>query len=149
MSIRSIEEVNIEIESLKNELKLLEIEKKKINFCQQYNISDRYIYDLKSVTGLNVNTTIEYHSEGEYSHLHEGCLEITFKRGSIQHKFRIDYKDYSPDDDGDRYSTSYRCDLYCTHPKDPIFKGIYNKTQSFREDEDYAEIFYIIKQIHN
>ena len=40
MSLRSLEQVYDEIESLQNKLELLKMEKKIINFCQQYNISD-------------------------------------------------------------------------------------------------------------
>lgn len=146
MSLRSLEQVTTEIESLQNKLKILQMERRIINFCKDYNISDS---KREKITDLTINTLIEYHSEGEYSHLNEAWLEITFKRGSVQRKFRIDYKDYSPDDDGDRYMTSYQSDLYCSHPKDPVLKGIYNKTKTFNEDSDYAEVFYIIKKNHN
>ena len=145
MSLRSIESVNTEIESLQNKLKLLEMEKRIINFCDQYNISDS---KREKITDLTINTTKEYHSEGEYSHLNEACLEIIFKRGGVQRKFRIDYKDYSPDDDGDRYATSYDSDLYCTHPEDPVLKEIYNKSKQFSEDGDDEEILCTILRIH-
>jgi len=145
MSLRSLEHVNTEIESLQNKLKLLEMERRIINFSSLF---DRHM-GLRKITDLTINTSIEYHSEGEYSHLNEACLEIIFKRGGVQREFRIDYKDYSPDNDGDRYGTSYACDLYCTHLKDPVLKEIYNKIKESKEDGDYAEIFYIIKKIHN
>ena len=146
MSLRSIESVNTEIESLQNKLKLLKMERKIINFCNQYNISDS---KREKITNLTINTTKEYHSEGEYSHLNEACLEIIFKRGGVQRKFRIDYRDYSPDDDGDRYATSYNSDLYCTHPEDPVLKEIYNKSKKLDEDDDYHELFDVIMLIHN
>ena len=146
MTLRSLQQVTTEIESLKNKLELLEMEKRIINFCEQYNISDS---KREKITDLTINTLKHFHSEGEYSHLNEAWLEIIFKRGGVQRKFRIDYKDYSPDNDGDRYGTSYACDLYCTHLKDPVLKEIYNKIKESKEDGDYAEIFYIIKKIHN
>lgn len=146
MSIRSIEQVYDEIESFQNKLQLLDMEKKIINFCDQYNISDS---KREKITDLTINTLKKYHSEGEYSHLNEAWLEIIFKRGGVQRKFRIDYKDYSPDDDGDRYGTSYNSYLYCSHPKDPVFKKIYNEAQKFSEDGDYYELFNIIEKIHD
>tara|TARA_B100000424_G_C22931384_1_gene495439 strand:- start:803 stop:1246 length:444 start_codon:yes stop_codon:yes gene_type:complete len=147
MSLRSLEQVNTEIESLQNKLKLLEMEKKIINFCEQYNISDS---KREKITDLTVNTFKEYHSEGEYSHLNEGWLEIIFKRGGVQRKLRIDYRDYSPDDDNDRYGTSYHSDLYCTHPEDPVLKKIYNESKQFIDDGEHLAIYNrIILQIHN
>ena len=145
MSLRRIESVNIEIESLQNKLKLLEMEKRIINFCEQYNISDS---KREKITDLTINTFKKYHSEGEYSHLNEAWLEIIFKRGGVQRKFRIDYRDYSPDDDGDRYSTSYDSDLYCTHPEDPVLKEIYNKSKQLTDDGDCEEMLIAILRIH-
>ena len=145
MTLRSLQQVTTEIESLKNKLELLEMEKRIINFCEQYNISDS---KREKITDLTINTLKHFHSEGEYSHLNEAWLEIIFKRGGVQRKFRIDYKDYSPDDDGDRYGTSYDSDLYCSHPEDPVLKEIYNKSKQLSEDGDYDELFDIILAIH-
>ena len=144
MSLRSLESVNTEIESLQNKIKLLEMERRIINFCQQYNISDS---KRERITDLTINTFKKYHSEGEYSYLNEAWLEIIFKRGGIQRKFRIDYRDYSPDDDGDRYGTSYIIDLDCSHPGDPVLKEIYNKSKQSSEDGDYDELFDIIRYV--
>lgn len=146
MSLRSIEQVYTDIESLQNKLELLDMEKKLINFCEQYNISDS---KREKITNLTINTLKKYHSEGEYSHLNEAWLEIIFKRGGVQRKFRIDYKDYSPDDDGDRYATSYNSDLYCTHPEDPVLKEIYNKSKQLSEDGEDDELLDVIMLIHN
>ena len=113
----------------------------KIKYFQSYNISQS---ELEKITDLNIHQDGAFHSEGEYSHLAESWLEIIFKRDGVQRKFRVDYRDYSPNDDGDRYSTSYQCDIYCTHPKDPILEEIYNKIQKFKEDGDYSEIYNLI-----
>lgn len=145
MSLRSLEQVDTDIENITLILKELEMEKKLINFCQQYNISDS---KREKITDLTINTFKKYNSEGEYSHLNEAWLEIIFKRGGVKRKFRIDYKDYSPDDDGDRYSTSYDSDLYCTHPEDPVLKEIYNKYKKSSENDDYDEVYDIIFAIH-
>lgn len=146
MSLRSLKQVDTDIENITVILKQLKMEKKLINFCQQYNISDS---KREKITDLTIDTLKKYHSEGEYSHLTEAWLEIIFKRGGVQRKFRIDYRDYSPNDDGDRYATSYNSDLSCTHPEDPVLKGIYNKYKKLSEDGEHDEVFDIIINIHN
>ena len=145
MSLRSLEQVNTEIESLQNKLKLLKMEKRIINFCESFCPGNRR----EKITDLTINTFKKYHSEGKYSHLNEAWLEIIFKRGGVQRKLRIDYRDYSPDDDHDRYSTSYHSDLYCTHPEDPVLKIIYNISKQLIEIGDHEEILRIILRIHN
>lgn len=146
MSLRSCEQVYTDIESVQNKLELLNMELRIINFCEQYNISDS---KREKITDLTINTLKKYHSEGEYSHLNEAWLEIIFKRGGVQRKFRIDYRDYSPNDDGDRYATSYDSDLYCSHPEDPVLKEIYNISKQLSEDGEHDEVFDIIINIHN
>tara|TARA_B100001029_G_C14932385_1_gene378421 strand:- start:376 stop:870 length:495 start_codon:yes stop_codon:yes gene_type:complete len=164
MNIRSLEQVTIEIESLQNKLELLQKEKKIIKFCKKYNISQK---ELKKITGLNITTKNEYHSEGEYSHLHEMELTITFKRPKnenvtdwngkkcdTEHYFKITYSSYSPDDSGDRYGTSYQYEIDESDKSDgakhdAILGPIYKELEEHINDDEHDDIRHHIMNIHD
>ena len=139
MSLRTLTQVSTEIKSLQHKLEQVKKEKRLIKFCNQHEI---YQDKLKDITDLTVNTTIDYNSEGEYSHYLLAELEITFKRLSIERKLKVKYEDYSPDDDGDRYSSSIDCDIDSNKTTDPIIKKILDI-----EDEDEDNWKYLIKQL--
>ena len=64
----------------------------------------------------------------------------------------VDYQDYSPDDSGSRYDTTYNCSIKCTHKRDPIFKNIYNTLKELEEGElpdGWNDIRDLIEAIHN
>ena len=145
MSLRTLTQVSTEIKSLQHKLEQVKKEKRLIKFCNQHEI---YQDKLKDITDLTVNTTIDYNSEGEYSHYLLAELEITFKRLSIERKLKVEYEDYSPDDDGDRYGTSHRINIECTHHEDPVLKKIHKTLTVLEEDGDWGDIKYIIKHIH-
>ena len=160
MKLRSLEKVTIEIESLQNKLELLQKEKKIIKFCKKYNISQK---ELKKITDLNITTKNEYHSEGEYSHLHEMELTIRFKRlydenvtdynGKkliTNHYLKITYSSYSPDDFGDRYGTSYQYNLDEDRGEhDAILGPIYKELEEHINDDEYDDIRHHIMNIHD
>ena len=59
MSLRSLKQVDTDIENITVILKQLKMEKKLINFCQQYNISDS---KREKITDLTIDTLKKYHS---------------------------------------------------------------------------------------
>ena len=146
MSLRSLKQVDTDIENITVILKQLKMEKKIIKFAEKYEILKS---ELEKITDLTINTLHDYNSEGEYSHYQELELEIKFKRHFAERKFKIKYVDYSPDDDGDRYGTSHRCNIECSFEEDPILKDIYKTLKDLVDDGDWDEIRYFIKCFHD
>ena len=144
MNNRTLLEITDEIESLRNKLELLEREKKIIKFCEKCNIPKK---ELKQIQNLDVITTNEYNSEGEYSHLHKVLLKINFQVKGQQRSFKVLYHSYSPNDDGDRYATGYNVE-YDGDENEIICHHLYKIIDEMFSDSDYDEIRNFILDIH-
>lgn len=146
MILRNLEDVNSDIEKYKKQLIELKMEKSIILFCKIYNITQQ---QLNKITDLTINSMYEEMSPSEYALYTTAILEIMFKRGGVQRKFKIKYDSRSPDDDGDRYNTSYDIDIDCTHENDAILKNIYNTVKEYYDDGDEDCILKIIEELNN
>ena len=141
MSLRTISDVEKEIQICNNTLIDLKNEKAKIKLCEITKISESQLSKIKD---FQVTCSYKESNPSEYA-LYINCeLKVSFTRHSIKRNLEIKYASRQPDDDGDRYSSSVDCDINSNKYNDPIIKKILDF-----EDEDENNWKYLIKELIN
>jgi hypothetical protein len=140
MSLRTISDVEKEIQICNNTLIDLKNEKAKIKLCEITKISESQLSKIKD---FQVTCSYKESNPSEYA-LYINCeLKVSFTRHSITRNLHIKYASRQPDDDGDRYSSSIDCDIDSNKKNDPIIKKILDI-----EDEDEDNWKYLISELN-
>jgi hypothetical protein len=140
MSLRTISDVEKEIQICNNTLIDLKNEKAKIKLCEITKISESQLSKIKD---FQVTCSYKESNPSEYA-LYINCeLKVSFTRHSITRNLHIKYASRQPDDDGDRYSSSIDCDIDSNRKNDPIIKKILDI-----EDEDEDNWKYLISELN-
>ncbi|MHA2342510.1 MAG: hypothetical protein ACXADW_11585 [Candidatus Hodarchaeales archaeon] len=140
MSLRTISDVEKEIQICNNTLIDLKNEKAKIKLCEITKISESQLSKIKD---FQVTCSYKESNPSEYA-LYINCeLKVSFTRHSITRNLHIKYASRQPDDDGDRYSSSIDCDIDSNKKTDPIIKKILDI-----EDEDEDNWKYLISELN-
>jgi len=140
MSLRTISDVEKEIQICNNTLIDLKNEKAKIKLCEITKISESQLSKIKD---FQVTCSYKESNPSEYA-LYINCeLKVSFTRHSITRNLEIKYASRQPDDDGDRYSSSIDCDIDSNKKNDPIIKKILDI-----EDEDEDNWKYLISELN-
>jgi hypothetical protein len=140
MSLRTISDVEKEIQICNNTLIDLKNEKAKIKLCEITKISESQLSKIKD---FQVTCSYKESNPSEYA-LYINCeLKVSFTRHSITRNLHIKYASRQPDDDGDKYSSSIDCDIDSNKKTDPIIKKILDI-----EDEDEDNWKYLISELN-
>lgn len=140
MSLRTISDVEKEIQICNNTLIDLKNEKAKIKLCEITKISESQLSKIKD---FQVTCSYKESNPSEYA-LYINCeLNVSFTRHSIKRNLHVKYASRQPDDDGDRYSSSIDCDIDSNKKNDPIIKKILDI-----EDEDEDNWKYLISELN-
>jgi hypothetical protein len=140
MSLRTISDVEKEIQICNNTLIDLKNEKAKIKLCEITKISESQLSKIKD---FQVTCSYKESNPSEYA-LYINCeLKVSFTRHSITRNLHIKYASRQPEDDGDRYSSSIDCDIDSNKKNDPIIKKILDI-----EDEDEDNWKYLISELN-